>query len=198
MSGGNFDNPGHAEYYGNYIDIGSFIDHHILVETAKNVDGFLLSTYLYKDRGGKVNMGPIWDYNGSLGGADYLCNWNPVGWLYEAHDETCCLDDCCVIDSCWRYRISEGGCEGDDLPNHYSWYERLFEDSEFLLKYADQWYELREGPFTTTGMLGDIDYNVYVLTDDGAGDNPVNRNYARWDNFTENIWPDYLDNQLEG
>jgi hypothetical protein len=47
-------------------------------------------------------------------------------------------------------------------------------------------------------MLGDIDYNVYVLTDDGAGDNPVNRNYARWDNFTENIWPDYLDNQLEG
>ncbi|MHC4500077.1 MAG: CotH kinase family protein, partial [Planctomycetota bacterium] len=167
--------------YARYIDIGSFIDHHMLVEIAKNVDGFLISTYLFKDRGGKINMGPIWDYNGSLGGADYVCNWDPVGWLYEAHDEDCCIDGCCVWDSCWRYRLADGGCEGDDLPNHYAWYERLFEDSEFLLKYADRWFELREDVFSDASMLGDIDNNKNLLTDNGAGDNPVDRNFVRWD-----------------
>ncbi|MHC4799624.1 MAG: CotH kinase family protein, partial [Planctomycetota bacterium] len=30
LDSGNYDNPAHANYYGNYIDIGSFVDHHIL------------------------------------------------------------------------------------------------------------------------------------------------------------------------
>jgi len=194
LAGGNFDNPLHNDYYGNYIDIGSFVDHHILVEFAKNVDGFLLSTFLYKERNGKINMGPIWDYNGSLGGADYICDWNPVGWLHNAHDEVCCTDWCCEIDSCWRYRIAEGGCEGDFLPNHYGWYERLFEDSEFLLKYADNWFDHREDNFKTANMLGDVDNNVALLTTDVLGSNAIDRNYTRWDVLEWNLWPNYYDN----
>jgi hypothetical protein len=195
LASGNYNNPAHANYYGNYIDIGSFIDHHILVEFAKNVDGFLLSTFLYKERNGKINMGPIWDYNGSLGGADYICNWNPVGWLYEAHDETCCPDEvCCVQDSCWRYRLSEGGCEGDILPNHYGWYERLFEDPEFLLAYADNWFKHREYDFTNANMLADVDNNVTLLTTNVLGSNAVDRNYTRWDVLEDELWPNYYDN----
>jgi hypothetical protein len=182
LAGSNFDNPAHADYYGNYIDIGSFIDHHILVEIANNVDGFVLSTYLFKDRGGKINMGSIWDYNGSLGGADYFCNPYPDGWLYEFDENVCA-----------------GGGESfpADNPEAYAWYERLHQDSEYLLTYADHWYQLREDVFATASMLGDIDNNVDVLTDNGAGDNPVNRNYARWDNLTAEIWPNYLDNGEE-
>ena len=198
LAGGNFDNPLHTDYYGNYIDIGSFVDHHILVELGKNVDGFLLSTFLYKERGGKINMGPIWDYNGALGGADYICNWLPQGWMYEAHDEVCCPSEiCCVQDSCWRYRLSEGGCEDDELPNHYGWYERLFEDPEFLLAYADNWFDHREHDFKTANMLADIDNNVTLLTTNVGGTTPVGRNFSRWNILNEPIWPDYLDNIID-
>jgi len=200
LASGNYDNPAHASYYGNYIDIGSFVDHHILSEFAKNVDSFLLSTFLFKDRGGKINMGPIWDYNGSLGGADYICNWDPVGWLHDAHDEDCCPDEvCCVQDSCWRYKLSEGGCEDDFLPNHYNWYERLFTDSEFLLAYADNWFDHREDQFKTANMLADVDNNVTVLTTNVGGTTPVSRNFNKWDILEEGgkdppYWPNYYDN----
>ena len=58
--------------YARYIDVDSFIDHHLLNEFARNVDAFVLSTYLHKKRGGKVEMGPIWDFNGALGNPDYF------------------------------------------------------------------------------------------------------------------------------
>jgi hypothetical protein len=142
----NYNNPAHANYYGNYIDIGSFVDHHILVEFGKNVDGFVLSTYLFKDRGGKINMGPIWDYNGALGGADYICNWLPEGWLHEAHDEVCCPDpsQCCAVDSCWRYPdpcdICEGSCSntpttGSTIANMSSKPQICFPTSTTTLLY---------------------------------------------------------------
>ena len=198
LAGGNFDNPLHADYYGNYIDIGSFIDHHILVEFGKNVDGFVLSTFLYKERGGKINMGPIWDYNGGLGGADYVCDWNPVGWLHEARDEDCCINACCTVDSCFRFRESDdGGCEGDVLANHYGWYERLFEDPEFLLAYADNWFEHREYEFKTANMLADIDNNVTTLTTNVGSSTPVSRNFAKWNILNDSVWPDYLDNKID-
>ena len=40
------------------VDVESWIDYHILVELAYNVDGFRLSSFMYLDRGGKINMGP--------------------------------------------------------------------------------------------------------------------------------------------
>ncbi|MHC4284926.1 MAG: CotH kinase family protein, partial [Planctomycetota bacterium] len=69
--------------YTKYIDVNSFLDIHILVEMTKNIDGFRLSTYMSKDRGGKLNMGPAWDYNLSLGNADYLQGWLSNGWYYS-------------------------------------------------------------------------------------------------------------------
>jgi len=183
MPGVTWNNP--SEGYAAYIDVLSFVDHHILVELAKNVDGFVLSTYLFKDRGGKINMGPIWDYNGSLGGADYFCNYNYYGWLYEFSPD------------CRNPYAGEYATFPADNARAYEWYWRLFEDNEFLLKYADRWFELREKEFTTDSMLADIDINVDLLTDNGAPDNPIDRNYARWDNLTDNLWPNYLDNRGE-
>ena len=43
--------------YAKYIDVDSFIDHHIIVELTKNIDGFRISTYYTKDRLGKIKMG---------------------------------------------------------------------------------------------------------------------------------------------
>jgi hypothetical protein len=71
---------GDPESYADYIDVPSWVDHHILNEFAKNPDGFWLSTYFYKPRGGKVFMGPIWDFDRALGPADDARARSPVGW----------------------------------------------------------------------------------------------------------------------
>ena len=134
LYGPNFTNP--VNGYARYIDVDSFIDHHILVELTKNIDGFRLSTYMFKDRGGKLNMGPVWDYNLSLGNADYLQGWMPTGWYYD--------------------QLSDGD---------YPWWRRLFQDPEFRLRYADRWFGLRKSLFSTGSLLKDID-DVSSLLDE--------------------------------
>ena len=120
--------------YAKYIDVDSFIDHHILVELCKNIDGFRLSTYMYKDRGGKLNMGPVWDYNLSLGNANYLQGWLPNGWYYS--------------------QLSD---------SEYPWWRRLFEAPAFRLRYADRWFELRRNLFATDRLLADVDETAALL-----------------------------------
>ena len=132
LYGSNFMDPDNG--YAKYIDIGSFIDVHILVELTKNIDGFRLSTYMHKDRGGKLVMGPVWDYNLSLGNANYLQGWIPTGWYYP--------------------QLSDGD---------YPWWRRLFEDPAFQLRYADRWFELRKSRFSTVRLLTDINQTAALL-----------------------------------
>lgn len=53
--------------YRNYIDVNSFIDMAMINEIFKNIDGCEVSTYFYKDIGGKLTSGPIWDFDLTLG-----------------------------------------------------------------------------------------------------------------------------------
>lgn len=55
-----------------YIDVDSFVDWLLLNELMKANDakGYA-SVYLYKDAGGVMHMGPIWDYDISSGNCDY-------------------------------------------------------------------------------------------------------------------------------
>ncbi len=188
LSGPGFADP--INGYAKYIDCESFIEHHILVELSKNVDGFILSTYLYKDREKKLVMGPIWDYNGALGGANYFCTYNEEGWHHMFDTVISCPAD------------PDQGAFGADNPNGYEWYKRLLFDPliggsgdlEFRLKYADKWFDLREDQLDLTKITTDIDNTALLLTDNGAPDNPVVRNFATWDTLNgTDLWPDYLD-----
>jgi len=132
LRGPNFRDPKLG--YRKYIDVQSFIDIHILVELTKNIDGFRLSTYMYKDRGGKITMGPAWDYNLSLGNADYLNGWIPTGWYYDL--------------------LNAG---------QYPWWRQLFEDPWFQRCYADRWFELRRSLFRTSRLLEYIDDTAKLL-----------------------------------
>jgi hypothetical protein len=78
--------------YRSYIDLPSFIDYFIINELTKNIDSYRLSAYMYKDKdskGGKLTMGPIWDYNLSCGGVniseDGTVNWGATAenWVHE-------------------------------------------------------------------------------------------------------------------
>ncbi len=70
-----------ASGYAKYIDSDSFIDHFIINELFKNTDGFRFSAYMYKDRGGKLEMGPVWDFNLSMGNTIFHNGWETNSWL---------------------------------------------------------------------------------------------------------------------
>lgn len=55
------------EGYRKYIDVDSFIKYALINEITKNIDGGEVSTYFYKDIGGLMKAGPIWDFDQSLG-----------------------------------------------------------------------------------------------------------------------------------
>ena len=126
LYGASFRDP--STGYRRYIDTRSFIDNHILVELTKNIDGYRLSSFFYKDRGGKLHMGPIWDYNLSLGNANYLNGWIPQGWYWEQL--------------------------GDDA---YPWFRRLFQDPDFQQEYIDRWNVVRRRVFPTATILAQVD-----------------------------------------
>ena len=79
LVGKDFKDPEHG--YAKYIDIDAFIDHFIINELFRNIDGFRNSTYMYKDRDGKLTMGPVWDFNLSMGNAFFNEGWKTDGWL---------------------------------------------------------------------------------------------------------------------
>lgn len=145
--------------YAKYIDVDSFIDHHLMVEFARNIDGYVLSTYMHKGRDGLLNMGPIWDYNGALGNPDYFEGDKVEGWHFNNPEFPA------------------------DNPNAYHWYSRLFEDSAFRQRYAARWRELRGSVFKDESMMADIEAVVEILGDAGE------RNFERWSILGDYIWP---------
>lgn len=62
-----------ASGYRRYLDVNTAIDYLIMNELSRNIDAYLLSTFLTKDRGsngGKLSFGPVWDFNIAFGNED--------------------------------------------------------------------------------------------------------------------------------
>ena len=53
-----------------YIDLDSLVAAYLVEETIENLDSQWDSFYLHKDAGGKLVVGPIWDFDLSMGNAD--------------------------------------------------------------------------------------------------------------------------------
>ena len=164
LYGPEFADPGGG--YRAYLDIDSFIDYHLLVEVTKNVDGFRFSTFYHKDRGGKLKMGPLWDWNLSFGNCNGKQGYLPEWWLWPQ------LDD-----------------------KEYSWFRRLFEDPEFSQRYVDRWTELRRTTFATSNVLARVD-EWAALLEPAAARNfqrwpilglAVNPNYYVGETFAEEV-----------
>lgn len=139
LYGPNFKDP--VIGYAKYIDVDSFIDQHWIVEYPKNIDGYRLSNFMHKDRGEKLKMDPIWDWNLSFGNANYLEGENTNGY----------------------YAPLVGN--GD-----YPWFRRLFQDPDFNQKYIDRWAELRRDIFATSNALARVDEIAALLDEAQARD----------------------------
>ncbi|MCH4886631.1 hypothetical protein EZV73_03580 [Acidaminobacter sp. JC074] len=60
-----YDIPGLG--YAELINVDSFVDYYIINEFFQNTDAGLKSTYFYKDVRGPLHIGPVWDFNNSMG-----------------------------------------------------------------------------------------------------------------------------------
>jgi len=157
-----FSNPNGG--YHDYLDVSSFVDYLIINEISRNVDGYRLSTYLYKDKDSKdprLKIGPVWDYNLALGNADYCAGSSQYGWAYD-------FNDICPNDN-WLVPF---------------WWEKLLSDSTFTRKVNTRWTELRNDVFSDERL----NFICDSLTDLTAA--AANRNYQRYpDVLGQYIWP---------
>ena len=151
------------------IDIDSFVDYFLITEFTKNVDGYRLSTYFYKDKdskGGKLKMGPAWDYNLAFGNADYLEGYKTTGWQYKINDLAIPAKDINFL-----------------AP---TWWERLAVDSTFRYKASKRWEVLRKTAFNSDRINTWVDSTANILQE------PKNRNFSRWTGVLgKYVWPNY-------
>ena len=129
LDGANFTSP--VNGYAAFVEVDSWIDHSLLNVLAFNVDALRLSGFFFKPRNGKINMGPIWDFDRSLGSTDGR-DANP---------------------RVWRSGVPDYGTDFFNFP----WWGRMFSDTNFLQRYVDRYQELRAAQFSTNFMFGLID-----------------------------------------
>lgn len=161
LYGPDFDDPQNG--YENYIHVDSFIDHFLHTELLKEIDGYRLSTFMYKDRGGKLIMGPVWDYNLSLGISRNLEGYIPQGWYYIQASNDCFI-----------------GCGVRD------WYVRLMEDDRYMERMQERWWELRQTAFSRDHLFGLIDENTELLMESQR------RDFERWPRLGTDTWPNWF------
>jgi hypothetical protein len=149
------------------MDMPSFVNFFILNEVTRNVDGFRLSTYLYKDKeslGGKIKMGPAWDFNIAFGNADYLNGWMTNGFVYKAME-------------------NDGG--KNDYWQVPFWWNKLIQDASFRKALATRWKEVRKTFLNTNSLFASIDSAQVVLKE------PLTRNFQKYQLMGRKIWPNY-------
>jgi hypothetical protein len=144
----NFADP--EEGYAKYLDVPSQIDYDIMRELSRNTDG--ASTFFSIDRGGKLKMGPLWDYNQALGLSSL--GTSSLGYGYETFG--------------WNGYYMRAG-------HWLAWWNELDDDPVYQRAWNDRWVELRESVLGTDKLLGKIDGDATLLAE------AQERNFEKWD-----------------
>jgi hypothetical protein len=137
--------------YTNFIDQSTFIDYFIINELCRNVDAYRLSTYLQKDRDGKLAMGPVWDMDIGFDSGDRvpMNNWVINYNTYTSSDA-------------WMMPF---------------WWPRLLSDPQFKSAVKLRWTALRADQLSNSKLLQRVTDAATLLKENGA----VKRNYDKWD-----------------
>ncbi|MDP4629849.1 MAG: CotH kinase family protein [Flavobacteriales bacterium] len=147
--------------YRKFIDVPSFIDFFLVNEVSKNVDGYRISSFFYKERfseGNKLVAGPLWDFNIAWGNSNYCQGGETYGWEINFNEV----------------------CGGGNNP---SWWNRLLEDSLYANEVHCRWNELRTTLLDTTYLYNYIDSLAQIL------EVPATRHYQRWPILGNYVWP---------
>ncbi|KAA3610106.1 MAG: T9SS C-terminal target domain-containing protein [Calditrichaeota bacterium] len=156
IDSGDFTDP--LNSYSQFINVSSFIDYLILNELSRNVDGYRLSAYFYKEKdsnGGLLHTGPVWDYNFSFGNAGYYNSWLIEGWQ--------------II-----YFTENSSFQRRDSFQPPFWWKVLFNDPAFSKQLNERWSQLRQTLLSKNSINDIIDF--YADKTDEARD----RNFEIW------------------
>jgi hypothetical protein len=172
-----FRHPTTGLHYRDYIGRDSFIDHHLLMAFAKNLDAIRISTYFEKDRGGKLRMSAVWDNDLSQFPADAgSAGDNPATWNSDVP-------------------VSSNNTDYFSVDGHTAegWFHYLHQDPGYLQEWVDRYDRWR-----TTGVLDPV--TIHGVMDAAAGeltaadnggvasaDSPIARNFARWSRLTRGV-----------
>lgn len=157
--------------YRNYIDEMSFIDYLLATEVSMNVDGYRLSTNLYKysnTRAEQDGVDPrwkmsLWDFNIAWGNANYYYG-----------DRT----------DLWQYAMNlRNPYDGLQVP--FYWH-RMATDTLFVQNVKLRWQQYRQANYSDERLFATVDSLANLLTAGGAAD----RNERAWGMYNRsNIWP---------
>lgn len=148
--------------YRKYIGVNTFIDYFILNEVSKNVDGYRLSTFFYKDKmssGGKLKAGPAWDFNLAWWNANYCGGEQSTGWAYDIG----------------------AICPGGWQPNF--WWARLLQDPAYTFDLRCRWEELRLTTLSLPALNNYVD-SVAAYLNEAQG-----RHFQAWPILGVYTWP---------
>ena len=147
--------------YYSKIDWDQFVDYAIMQEFAKNVDGFRLSSFIYKDKDSndpRVHTGPVWDFNLAFGNANYYDGANPIGWYFDTE------------------------FQGDFWAIPFWWY-LIWDDIRFRYAFNVRWQQLRQTVLNEDHIMSMVDSMVSEM---GAA---KERNFEVWPVLNEWVWP---------
>jgi len=144
--------------YKNFTDIKTWMAPHILKALAKEPDGFHLSHYMYKDKNGLVNAGPVWDFDRALNSVDGR-SIDPTGWYPVGSDG---FQGNCHY---WKPNTQRKGAFINEMVN----------DPDYETLFIDKWFEWRrDGVLKTSELNAIVDSMANVLNESQV------RNFNKW------------------
>lgn len=154
--------------YRKYMDVTSFIDYMLSTEFCHNVDGYRLSTNLYKYRDSKDPRfkTSLWDMNLGFGNADYNEGWRTDTWAYNFND---------VV-------LAFNLADNQLVP---FWWYKLLKDDSFVKETKERWKLYRETSYSDENIEQTIDSLTTLLNAKGAQD----RNSQAWPRWGRYVWP---------
>ncbi|MGM9713887.1 MAG: CotH kinase family protein [Prevotella sp.] len=165
----NYTDP--LEGYRKYINTMSFVDYFLTTEFTLNIDGYRLSTHMYKyseTRARKEGLDhrwqtTLWDFNIAYGNDSFYGDKVNI-WQYDYN----------------RRNVTS--------PNVIPfWWDKLLADPAFISDVRQRWTEYRHGSYTDDNIETVIDRLATELTSHGAAD----RNEEAWKTYGQRIWPSY-------
>lgn len=192
---GLFKNGGNGNGYENYVDVGSAVDYVLHQEVTNNADSYWCSFFLHKpkdSKGGKVTLGPPWDFNlamsngsqpegqnnggwgggfGGFGGMGGFGSSGTTGWQIENSSKQ--IADGNGGGGMWG---GFGGFGGSSLKAP-RWLTSMWKDQSYQSELKKRWAELRSGVWHTKTLDVYLDsMKVYLK-------NAADRNFKRWPNL---------------
>lgn len=157
-------NPDTGLHFSDYIDVSSFVDHVILNAFGMNVDWGRLSAWMYKDRGGKLNGGPIWDFDRNMGSEDGR-DANPESWDGTGDSSKTWYDSRYP----WYGEVLGYSARTDDGPPRFN-----STRPDVLQMWIDRWFSLRKDVLSIENINAVVDSLANPLTE------AAERNFERW------------------